>query len=48
MLYTPVTFRSVELKNRWVMSPMCMYSSEDGLPNDITEAVHRAGQDFLS
>ncbi len=35
MLYTPVTFRSVELKNRWVMSPMCMYSSEDGLPNDF-------------
>lgn len=35
MLYTPVTFRNVELKNRWVMSPMCMYSSEDGLPNDF-------------
>lgn len=35
MLYTPVTFRNVELKNRWVMSPMCMYSSENGLPNDF-------------
>lgn len=35
MLYTPVNFRNVELKNRWVMSPMCMYSSEDGLPNDF-------------
>lgn len=35
MLYTPITFRNVELKNRWVMSPMCMYSSEDGLPNDF-------------
>lgn len=35
MLYTPVTLRNVELKNRWVMSPMCMYSSEDGLPNDF-------------
>lgn len=35
MLYTPITFRNVELKNRWVMSPMCMYSSENGLPNDF-------------
>lgn len=35
MLYNPITFRNVELKNRWVMSPMCMYSSEDGLPNDF-------------
>lgn len=35
MLYTPVTFRNVELKNRWVMSPMCMYSSDKGLPNDF-------------
>ncbi|MBB4806091.1 2,4-dienoyl-CoA reductase-like NADH-dependent reductase (Old Yellow Enzyme family) [Chryseobacterium defluvii] len=35
MLYTPVKFRNVELKNRWVMSPMCMYSSKDGLANDF-------------
>lgn len=35
MLYTPITFRNVELKNRWVMSPMCMYSSEEGLANDF-------------
>lgn len=35
MLYTPIQFRNVELKNRWVMSPMCMYSSENGLPNDF-------------
>lgn len=35
MLYTPITFRNVELKNRWVMSPMCMYSSTDGLANDF-------------
>ncbi len=35
MLYTPIKFRNVELKNRWVMSPMCMYSSESGLPNDF-------------
>lgn len=35
MLYTPIKFRNVELKNRWVMSPMCMYSSENGLPDDF-------------
>ncbi|MCJ8155291.1 NADPH dehydrogenase NamA [Chryseobacterium sp. SSA4.19] len=35
MLYTPITFRNVELKNRWVMSPMCMYSSDNGLANDF-------------
>jgi 2,4-dienoyl-CoA reductase-like NADH-dependent reductase (Old Yellow Enzyme family) len=35
MLYTPVKFRNIELKNRWVMSPMCMYSCENGLANDF-------------
>lgn len=35
MLYSPIKFRNVELKNRWVMSPMCMYSCEDGLADDF-------------
>ncbi|MBW3521316.1 NADPH dehydrogenase NamA [Chryseobacterium sp. NKUCC03_KSP] len=35
MLYSPIKFRNVELKNRWVMSPMCMYSSENGVANDF-------------
>lgn len=35
MLYTPIQFRNVELKNRWVMSPMCMYSCENGMANDF-------------
>ena len=35
MLYSKIKFRGVELANRWVMSPMCMYSSENGLPNDF-------------
>lgn len=35
MLYTPIQFRNVELKNRWVMSPMCMYSCENGRANDF-------------
>lgn len=35
MLYTPIQFRNIELSNRWVMSPMCMYSSENGMANDF-------------
>ncbi len=35
MLYTPIQFRNLELKNRWVMSPMCMYSCENGLANNF-------------
>ena len=35
MLYTPIKLRNLELKNRWVMSPMCMYSSENGVANDF-------------
>ena len=35
MLYSPIKFRNIELKNRWVMSPMCMYSCENGLANDF-------------
>lgn len=30
-LFTPLTVRDVTLPNRIVMSPMCMYSAEDGL-----------------
>lgn len=35
MLYNPIQFRNIELKNRWVMSPMCMYSCENGMANDF-------------
>lgn len=35
MLYTPIKFRDLELPNRWVMSPMCMYSCEDGMATDF-------------
>lgn len=35
MLYTPLKLRNIELKNRWVMSPMCMYSCENGMANDF-------------
>ncbi|KFC21667.1 NADPH dehydrogenase NamA [Chryseobacterium sp. FH1] len=34
-LFTPISFRNIELKNRIVMSPMCMYSAEDGVANDF-------------
>jgi len=33
-LFEPLTLRGTTLKNRVVVSPMCMYSSTDGLPND--------------
>lgn len=33
-LFSPVSFRSVTLPNRIVVSPMCQYSSEDGFAND--------------
>ncbi|WP_106915019.1 NADPH dehydrogenase NamA [Chryseobacterium aurantiacum] len=35
MLYTPIQFRNVKLNNRWVMSPMCMYSCENGMANNF-------------
>lgn len=33
-LFEPFTLRSVTLRNRIGVSPMCQYSSEDGMPND--------------
>src|SRR5215203_2000041 len=33
-LLSPLTIRSVTLRNRIVMSPMCQYSAEDGLADD--------------
>jgi len=35
MLYSPIKFRNIDLQNRWVMSPMCMYSAIEGMPNDF-------------
>lgn len=31
MLYTPIKFRNLEIANRWTMSPMCMYSADNGM-----------------
>jgi anthraniloyl-CoA monooxygenase len=33
-LFTPLRLRALELANRIVVSPMCQYSAQDGLPND--------------
>lgn len=33
-LFSPISFRSVEAKNRIAVAPMCQYSSEDGFSND--------------
>jgi 2,4-dienoyl-CoA reductase-like NADH-dependent reductase (Old Yellow Enzyme family) len=44
-LFTPFTLRSVTLRNRVVMSPMCMYTAdEDGLATDwhLTHLASRA------
>jgi len=34
LLFSPLKIRGVEFKNRVFVSPMCQYSSEDGLPTD--------------
>jgi 2,4-dienoyl-CoA reductase-like NADH-dependent reductase (Old Yellow Enzyme family) len=33
-LFTPLKLRSIELKNRIAVPPMCQYSAIDGFPND--------------
>src|SRR5664279_2942560 len=33
-LFTPATFRSITVRNRIVVSPMCQYSAENGLGDD--------------
>jgi 2,4-dienoyl-CoA reductase-like NADH-dependent reductase (Old Yellow Enzyme family) len=33
-LFTPLTLRGIEFRNRLFVSPMCEYSSDEGLPND--------------
>jgi 2,4-dienoyl-CoA reductase-like NADH-dependent reductase (Old Yellow Enzyme family) len=34
LLFTPLKIRTLELKNRIMVSPMCEYSSKDGFAND--------------
>ncbi len=34
LLHTPIGFRDVEFRNRAWVSPMCQYSSHDGVPGD--------------
>ncbi len=33
-LFEPITFKSIQLKNRIAVAPMCQYSSQDGFAND--------------
>ena len=33
-LFRPISFRSVTVRNRIMLSPMCQYSATDGMPND--------------
>ena len=41
-LFSPLEIRGVTLRNRIAMSPMCMYSSEDGFATDFHLAHHAA------
>jgi 2,4-dienoyl-CoA reductase-like NADH-dependent reductase (Old Yellow Enzyme family) len=34
LLFTPITLRGIELRNRVVISPMCQYSAQEGMAND--------------
>jgi anthraniloyl-CoA monooxygenase len=34
-MFTPYTLRGMTVENRVCVSPMCMYSAEDGVPNDF-------------
>ncbi len=34
VLFTPLTIRGIEMRNRLWVSPMCQYSAVDGVPND--------------
>jgi 2,4-dienoyl-CoA reductase-like NADH-dependent reductase (Old Yellow Enzyme family) len=42
-LFDPFTLRSLTLRNRIGISPMCMYSARDGVPNDW-HLVHLGGR----
>src|SRR3984885_10713893 len=33
-LFDPIKFRDIQTRNRIFVSPMCQYSSEDGMPTD--------------
>ena len=33
-LFTPIELRSIELSNRVIVAPMCMYSAYEGTPTD--------------
>jgi len=45
LLLEPYTLRQLTLNNRIAVSPMCQYSSVDGLANDwhLVHLVSRAG-----
>lgn len=35
MLFEPIEFKSLKIKNRIIMAPMCMYSAEEGVVGDF-------------
>ncbi|MBJ7550234.1 hypothetical protein [Marinomonas ostreistagni] len=51
-LFTPFTLKSITLKNRVAIPPMCQYSAEEGLANDWHQVHYtglaRGGAGFVS
>ncbi|PPR67649.1 MAG: NADPH dehydrogenase, partial [Alphaproteobacteria bacterium MarineAlpha3_Bin1] len=41
-LFSPIALRGLEISNRILVSPMCQYSAENGVPNDW-HLVHLGG-----
>ncbi len=41
-MFTPLSLRGLTIPNRVVVSPMCMYSANEGLPNDFHFAHYTA------
>jgi 2,4-dienoyl-CoA reductase-like NADH-dependent reductase (Old Yellow Enzyme family) len=44
LLLEPYTLRQLTLRNRIAVSPMCQYSSADGLANDWHRRPHHPGR----
>ena len=45
LLHTPITLRDVEFRNRAWVSPMCQYSSLDGVPDRLAPRAPRCARD---
>jgi len=44
-MFQPLRLREMEIANRAVVSPMCMYSAEEGVPGDFSSGALRIARD---